>query len=75
MILKNKKLNREIEIDFSFFREEYADVIKEAFDKFENHLCVYIYKDNLQNFIKQRTTNMINHNSWSFNLRFCLIIN
>ena len=42
MILKNKKLNREIEIDFSFFREEYADVIKEAFDKYrEEKLTLY----------------------------------
>ena len=31
MILKNKKLNREIEIDFSFFREEYADVTAHDF--------------------------------------------
>ena len=42
MILKNKKLNREIEIDFSFFREEYADVIKEAFDRYrEEKLALY----------------------------------
>ena len=42
MILKNKKLNREIEIDYSFFREEYADAIKEAFDKYrEEKLRLY----------------------------------
>ena len=42
MILKNKKLNREIDIDFNFFREEYADVIKEAFDKYrEEKLTLY----------------------------------
>lgn len=42
MILKNKKLNREIEIDFNFFREEYADAIKEAFDKYrEEKLALY----------------------------------
>ena len=49
MILKNKKLNREIEIDFSFFREEYADVIKEAFDRYrEEKLALYpeTFKDN-----------------------------
>ena len=42
MILKNKKLNREIDIDFNFFREEYADAIKEAFDKYrEEKLTLY----------------------------------
>lgn len=42
MILKNKKLNREIEIDFNFFREEYADAIKEAFDNYrEEKLALY----------------------------------
>ena len=42
MILKNKKLNREIDIDFNFFREEYADTIKEAFDKYrEEKLTLY----------------------------------
>ena len=42
MILKNKKLNREIDIDFNFFREEYADAIKEAFDRYrEEKLALY----------------------------------
>lgn len=42
MILKNKKLNREIDIDFNFFREEYADAIKEAFDRYrEEKLTLY----------------------------------
>ena len=42
MILKNKKLNKEIEIDYTFFREEYADAIKEAFDKYrEEKLTLY----------------------------------
>ena len=42
MILKNKKLNREIEIDYNFFREEYADAIKEAFDRYrEEKLTLY----------------------------------
>ena len=36
MILKNKKLNREIDIDFNFFREEYADAIKEAFSNYRD---------------------------------------
>ena len=42
MILKNKKLNKEIEIDYGFFREEYADAIKEAFDRYrEEKLALY----------------------------------
>ena len=33
MVLKSIETGREIDIDFNFFREEYADAIKEAFSK------------------------------------------
>ena len=42
MILKSIETGREIDIDFNFFREEYADAIKEAFDKYrEEKLTLY----------------------------------
>ena len=42
MILKNIETGREIDVDFNFFREEYADAIKKAFDKYrEEKLTLY----------------------------------
>lgn len=40
MILKNKNLNREIEIDFNTFRNEYADEILSAFEKYRNTIIL-----------------------------------
>ena len=36
MLQKAQNLNREIDINFNFFREEYADAIKEAFSSYRD---------------------------------------
>ena len=36
MLQKAQNLNREIDINFNFFREEYADAIKEAFSNYRD---------------------------------------
>ena len=47
MILKNLEAGREIDVDFNFFREEYADVIKEAFDNYRDEKLT-LFPDNFR---------------------------